>query len=80
MSMQSADSVAPDPATAALQRRPLRRLARELILLVIAKIILLSLIWWVAMTPYARPDTRPAAIEHLLAPASAASTPRADNP
>jgi hypothetical protein len=47
---------------------------------VIAKIILLSLIWWVAMTPYARPDTRPAAIEHLLAPASAASTPRADNP
>jgi hypothetical protein len=80
MSMQSADSVAPDPATAALQRRPLRQLARKLILLVIAKIVLLTLIWWVAMAPYARPDTRPAAIEHLLAPASASSTSRADSP
>jgi hypothetical protein len=80
MSMQSAAPVAPDPATAALQRRPLRQLARKLILVVIAKIVVLTLIWWVAMTPCARPDTRPAAIEHLLAPASASSTPRADSP
>ncbi|WP_266180668.1 cytochrome oxidase putative small subunit CydP [Dyella humicola] len=80
MSMQSADPVAPDPATAAWQRRPLRQLARKLILLVIAKIVLLTLIWWVAMTPYARPDTRPTAIEHLLAPAAASSTSRADSP
>jgi len=78
MSTQSADAVASDPA--ASQRRPLRRLTRELILLVIAKIVLLTLIWWVAIAPYGRPDTRPAAIEHVLAPAIASSTSRADSP
>ncbi len=61
-------------------RRPLRRLARELVLLVIAKLVLLTLIWWVAMAPYARPDTRPAALERLLGPAPASSTPHTDSP
>jgi hypothetical protein len=76
MSMQTADSVSSDTAP----RRPLRRLAGELILLVLAKIVLLTLIWWVAMAPYARPDTHPAAIEHLLAPAAASSSQHADSP
>jgi hypothetical protein len=61
-------------------RPPLRRLARELILLVVAKIVLLTLIWWVAMAPYARPDTRPAAMQQLLAPAPASSTPHTESP
>ncbi len=80
MSMQTAGSVSSDTVHADAPRRPLRRLARELILLVLAKIALLTLIWWVAIAPYARPDTRPAAIEHLLAPAAASSTSHADSP
>jgi hypothetical protein len=80
MSMQTAGSVSSDSVPGDAPRRPLRRLARELILLVFAKIALLMLIWWVAIAPYARPDTRPAAIEHLLAPASASSTSHADSP
>ena len=54
--------------------RPLRRLAVELVLIVIGKIALLTLIWWVAIAPHPRPDTRPAAIERLLAPASSTSS------
>ncbi|TCI07451.1 hypothetical protein EZM97_31510 [Dyella soli] len=61
-------------------RPPLRRLAGKLILLVLAKLVVLTLIWWVATAPYPRPDTRPAAIEHLLAPAPASSIPHADHP
>ncbi|WP_430387568.1 cytochrome oxidase putative small subunit CydP [Dyella sp. 20L07] len=80
MSMQSVEPTSIGAASADLPRRPLRRLARELILLVLAKIMLLTLIWWVAMKPYERPDTRPAAMEHLLAPASHSSDPKADRP
>jgi hypothetical protein len=80
MSMPSTDPMLVDRALATPPRRPLRRLARELILLVLAKIVLLTLIWWVAMTPYPRPDTRPDAIEHLLAPASTSSTSHAGSP
>jgi len=58
----------------------LRRLGRELILLVLAKIAALSLIWWIVAAHYARPDTRPAAIEHLLAPASSSSSTQAGSP
>ena len=76
----AAQASPPDAARIDAPRPPLRRLARELILLVLAKIILLVLIWWVAMAPYARPDTRPAAIEHLLAPASASSSSSTDHP
>jgi len=60
--------------------RPLRRLGRELILLVLAKIAFISLIWWVVAAHYERPDTRPAAIEHLLAPAPSSSSTQADSP
>lgn len=51
-------------------RRPLRRLALELVGIVLAKIVLLTLIWWVAIAPHSKPDTRPAAIERLLAPSN----------
>jgi hypothetical protein len=48
----------------------LRRLSIELVLIVIAKIAALTLIWWIVAAHYPRPDTRPAAIAHLLAPSS----------
>ena len=62
------------------ERPPLRRLARELIWIVIAKLVLLTLIWWVAIAPHPRPDTRPAAIEHLLAPAASSSAASQGHP
>lgn len=57
-------------------RRPLRRLAAELTLLVVLKIAFLSLLWWIAIAPYRRPDASPAAIGRLLAPSAAHSTSR----
>lgn len=51
-------------------RNPLRRLSTELILIVLAKIAFLSLIGWYVSTHYPRADTRPAAVERLLAPPS----------
>jgi len=74
----SMSSVNPDRVES--PRRPLRRLARELIALVLVKIVLLTLIWWVAIAPYARPDTRPVAMQQWLAPASSSSTPHTDSP
>ncbi|HEX7814915.1 cytochrome oxidase putative small subunit CydP [Dyella sp.] len=55
-------------------RRPLRRLGIKLVLLVVAKILVLTLIWWVAIAPHPRPDASPQAIEHLLAPSSPSSS------
>ena len=51
-------------------RNPLRRLSTELILIVLAKIAFLSLIGWYVSAHYPRADTRPAAVERLLAPSS----------
>ena len=68
------------PSSRQSERPPLRRLARELIFIVIAKIVLLTLIWWVAIAPHPRPDTRPAAIEHLLAPAAPSSAANLGHP
>ncbi|RUL74438.1 hypothetical protein [Dyella choica] len=48
---------------------PLRRLSTELILIVLAKLALLALIGWYLSVHYPRADTRPAAVERLLAPA-----------
>ncbi|QNJ99972.1 cytochrome oxidase putative small subunit CydP [Dyella telluris] len=70
-----------EPATTVDPPRPLlRRLGRELVWLVVAKIAVISLIWWVVASHYDRPDTRPAAIEQLLAPASSSSSPQAGSP
>lgn len=68
------------PSRATPRHRPLRRLARELILIVVAKIVLLTLIWWIAIAPHPRPDTRPAAIEQLLAPAASSSSAHKGHP
>lgn len=51
-------------------RNPLRRLSAELIFIVLAKIALLSLIGWYLSAHYPHADTRPAAVERLLAPSS----------
>jgi hypothetical protein len=80
MSMPSSGPTNASPNTADAPRPPLRRLGRELVWLVLAKIAFISLIWWVVAAHYDRPDTRPAAIEHLLAPASSSSSPQADSP
>lgn len=57
-------------------RSALRRLSAELIFIVLAKIVLLALIGWYIAAHYPRADTRPAAIERLLAP-SPSITPEA---
>ena len=56
-------------------RRPLRRLFRDLALIVVVKIAVLMLIWYVAIRPVPRPDTTPNAIEHVLAPRADATPP-----
>ena len=53
-----------------LSRNPLSRLRVELVVIVLAKLALLSLIGWYLSIHYPRADTRPAAVERLLAPAS----------
>jgi hypothetical protein len=62
MPMSAATTTAPD--------RSLRRLALKLVLLVVAKIAVLTLIWWIAIAPHPRPDTSPAAVARQLAPSS----------
>ena len=47
------------------------RLALELFVIVIAKLAALSLLWWIAFSPYPRPARGHDAIERLLAPNSA---------
>lgn len=54
----------------AVQRKPLRRLSVELFLVVLAKIALLALIWWLAFAAHPKPDSSPAAIERLLMPST----------
>ncbi|MBA2079581.1 MAG: hypothetical protein BGP10_02655 [Rhodanobacter sp. 68-29] len=64
----------------AVPTRPLRRLGVELFVLVLAKIALLTLLWWIAFAPHPKPDSSPAAIEHLLAPAATASPAQGTHP
>ena len=59
-------------------RRPLRRLTVELFAIVVLKIAVLMLIWWVAFAPHPKPDASADAIAHRLAPSS--QTPPAGNP
>lgn len=48
-----------------------RRFGIEFALIIVIKLALLTLLWFVCIRPQPRPDTHPAAIEHhLLAPAS----------
>lgn len=50
------------------QPSALRSLGAKLVLLVLAKIAVLTLIWLIAIRPYPRPDTRPEAVNAHLAP------------
>jgi len=80
MSMPATEPATPNRVPGDSPRPLLRRLGRKLIVLVLAKIAFISLIWWAVAAPYDPPDPRPAAIEHLLAPASSSSSPQADSP
>lgn len=53
--------------------RPLKRLAFELSFIVVAKLALLMLIWYVAIRPLPRADVSPAGIDRVLAPAPAST-------
>ena len=51
---------------------PLRRLTHELFGIIVLKIAVLMLIWWVVFAPQPKPDVSPAAIAQRLAPTSQA--------
>ena len=53
--------------------RPLKRLVLELAVIIVAKLALLMLIWYVAIRPLPRADVSPAGIGRVLAPASAST-------
>ncbi|WP_460875413.1 cytochrome oxidase putative small subunit CydP [Rhodanobacter koreensis] len=74
----SAASSAPTE-NASVAPRPLRRLTLELFGVIILKITLLMLIWWVAFAPQPKPDTSPDAIAHRLSPSSS-QPPSAGHP
>jgi len=54
-------------------KKPLPRLALELSVIVVAKLALLMLIWYVAIRPLPRADVSPAGVGRMLAPASAST-------
>jgi len=49
-----------------------RRFGLEFALIIIVKLILLTLLWFICFRPHPRPDTSPAAIERHLAPPESA--------
>ena len=54
-----------------------RRFGLEFALIVIGKLVLLVVLWWICFHPHPRPDTAPPAIErHLLAPSTETSHDR----
>ncbi|MDQ0009728.1 hypothetical protein J2T07_001905 [Luteibacter jiangsuensis] len=53
--------------------KPLRKLVLELSVIVVAKLAVLMLIWYVAIRPLPRADVSPAGIGRVLAPASAST-------
>jgi hypothetical protein len=53
--------------------KPLSRLALELSFIVVAKLAVLMLIWYVAIRPLPRADVSPAGVGRMLSPASAST-------
>jgi hypothetical protein len=53
--------------------KPLKRLAIELSVIVVAKLAVLMLIWYVAIRPLPRADVSPSGMDRVLAPASAST-------
>ncbi|HEY8245156.1 MAG TPA: hypothetical protein VII68_16960 [Casimicrobiaceae bacterium] len=55
------------PATIWSRSAVARRFGREILFLIILKIVLLILLWWVAIKPAPRAETTPAAVaKHLV--------------
>ena len=54
-------------------KKPLPRLVLELSVIVVAKLALLMLIWYVAIRPLPRADVSPTGVGRMLAPASAST-------
>ncbi|WP_449427428.1 cytochrome oxidase putative small subunit CydP [Rhodanobacter umsongensis] len=63
-------TVSPAESFGPTAQGPLRRLSVELFALILVKIALLALIWWLAFAPQPKPDTSPGAIAQRLAPTS----------
>ena len=53
--------------------KPLKQLVFELSVIVVAKLAVLMLIWYVAIRPLPRADVSPAGVSRALAPASAST-------
>lgn len=66
MSRSAVSSALPESSSA--PPRPLRRLTAELCAIIVLKIALLTLIWWVAFAPQPQSDVSPDAIAQRLAP------------
>ena len=63
------------PATIWSRTAVARRFGREILFLIILKIVLLTLLWWVAIKPAPRADTTPAAVaKHLVSQPTHAPT------
>ncbi len=58
------------PETIGTPRRSLRRLTLELFVIIVLKITLLMVIWWLAFAPHPKPDASADAIARRLAPTS----------
>ncbi|MEP6898298.1 MAG: cytochrome oxidase putative small subunit CydP [Rhodanobacter sp.] len=66
------------PENIGTPQRSLRRLTLELFVIIVLKVTVLMVIWWVAFAPHPKPDASPAAIARQLAPAQ--QTPPAGHP
>jgi hypothetical protein len=53
--------------------RPLKRLVLELAVIIVAKLALLMLIWYVAIRPLPRADVSPAGVGRAFSPVSAST-------
>jgi hypothetical protein len=67
------------PSDTAIRRptghgRPLRKLVLELAVVIVAKLAVLMLIWYVAIRPLPRADVSPDGVGRALAPASFSSS------
>ena len=74
---RAADLAVPAPAKAVWSRTSTaRRFGREILALIVLKVVLLTLLWWVAIQPAPRADTSPTAVaKHLVASPTAREQP-----
>jgi hypothetical protein len=68
--MSSYTASSPPSKNIGAVRRPLRRLTFELFAIIVLKITVLMVIWWVAFAPHPKPDASADAIAQRLAPSS----------